>query len=60
MSLTDCQRESTASIKNTPLVYAQASPPRTQNIVEIDCRGLEFIEFKADVRPQMSQQMSWY
>lgn len=54
-SLTHVQRESTASIKDSLRVYPQASPPRTQNIIDIDCRGLEFIEFKADVRLQVSQ-----
>lgn len=45
------QRESTASIKNTPQIYSQTSPPRAQAIIEIDCRGLEFVEFKSDVFP---------
>lgn len=43
------QRESTASIKNTPHLYSQSSPPKKHNIIEIDCRGLEFTEFKSDV-----------
>lgn len=47
--LTVSKRESTAMIKNAPKIYAQASPPQRQNIIEIDCRGLEFIEFKSDV-----------
>ncbi|MCJ1290170.1 hypothetical protein MMC34_001706 [Xylographa carneopallida] len=43
-----CKRESTATIKAPASSYQQASPPRRQNIVEFDCRGLEFVEFKAD------------
>ena len=48
-SLTLDQRESTATIKNPPRAYTHASPPKKQNIIEFDCRGLEFIEFKSDV-----------
>ena len=36
-------------MKNPPKVYQHASPPTKQNIVEFDCRGLEFTEFLADV-----------
>lgn len=43
------QRESTATIKAPPTPYQHASPPKRQKIVEFDCRGLEFTEFKADV-----------
>jgi len=43
------QRESTATIKAPPSSYQHASPPKRQNVVEFDCRGLEFTEFKADV-----------
>lgn len=43
-----CKRESTATIKNAPVSYVQSSPPKRQNIVEFDCRGLEFTEFIAD------------
>ena len=46
----DRKRESTASIKSSPNAYAQSSPPKLQTILEFDCRGLEFVEFKADVR----------
>lgn len=48
------QRESSATIKAPPASYQQASPPKPQNIIEIDCRGLEFTEFKADVRLYLS------
>ncbi|MCJ1438524.1 hypothetical protein MMC27_007914 [Xylographa pallens] len=41
-------RESTATIRAPASSYQQASPPKRQNIVEFDCRGLEFVEFKAD------------
>jgi len=30
-------------------VYEQNSPAKIKNIIEIDCRGLEFTEFRADV-----------
>lgn len=43
-----CKRESTATIKNPPRAYTHASPPKKQNIIEFDCRGLEFTEFKSD------------
>ncbi|KAI9651419.1 MAG: hypothetical protein M1829_003020 [Trizodia sp. TS-e1964] len=43
-----CKRESSASIKTSPAPYVHDSPPKRQNIIEIDCRGLEFTEFKAD------------
>ncbi len=43
------KRESTATIKNPPCPYVRNSPPTRQNIIEFDCRGLEFTEFKADV-----------
>ncbi|CAD6569784.1 MAG: hypothetical protein ASARMPRED_003145 [Alectoria sarmentosa] len=42
------KRESTATIKNPPLAYTHASPPKKQNVIEFDCRGLEFTEFKSD------------
>ncbi|MCJ1413995.1 hypothetical protein MMC32_000320 [Xylographa parallela] len=43
-----CKRESTATIRAPASSYKHASPPKIQNIVEFDCRGLEFVEFKAD------------
>ena len=56
MLLTWDQRESTATIKNPPQAYTHASPPKRQKIIEFDCRGLEFVEFKSDVgrgRPRL-------
>lgn len=44
------KREATASIREAPHAYIHSELPRTTNIIEIDCRGLEFVEFKADVR----------
>ncbi|MCJ1258108.1 hypothetical protein MMC24_005938 [Lignoscripta atroalba] len=41
-------RESSATIKAPANAYTHASPPRRQKVVEFDCRGLEFTEFKAD------------
>lgn len=46
------QRESSATIKTAPASYEQNSPAKAKNIIEIDCRGLEFTEFKADVSGQ--------
>ncbi|MDI1486529.1 MAG: hypothetical protein OHK93_005760 [Ramalina farinacea] len=43
-----CKRETSATIKGPPNPYIQASPPVLHNIIEIDCRGLEFTDFKAD------------
>ncbi|KAL8824098.1 MAG: hypothetical protein Q9191_005300 [Dirinaria sp. TL-2023a] len=43
-----CKRESTANIKNAPTAYSQMIPPKAQNIIEFDCRGLEFTEFKPE------------
>jgi hypothetical protein len=45
------QREHSANIKAAPATYEQSDPPKTVNIIEFDCRGLEFVEFKADVSP---------
>ena len=47
---TQGQRESTASIMGAPRTYDQSSPPQKQNIIDIDCRGLEFTEFQANVQ----------
>ena len=47
--LTCRQRESTAMIQGPPSAYAQGSPPAPGNIIKIDCRGLEVVDFKADV-----------
>ncbi|KAK6433886.1 hypothetical protein LTR95_009930 [Oleoguttula sp. CCFEE 5521] len=33
---------------DAPKSYPQQSPPKPQNIITFDCRGLEFVEFKAD------------
>jgi hypothetical protein len=43
------QRESSATITGPPAPYQQASPPTTQKIIEFDCRGCEFVEFKPEV-----------
>ncbi|KAH7133241.1 hypothetical protein B0J13DRAFT_96689 [Dactylonectria estremocensis] len=44
----NCKRESTASIKAAPVAYKQGEPPKSQKIIEFDCRGLEFTEFKPE------------
>lgn len=43
------QREHSANIKAAPATYERTDPPKMKNILEFDCRGLEFVEFKADV-----------
>ena len=48
LTTTSHQREHSANIKDAPIPYALSSPPKIINIIEIDCRGLEFIEFKPD------------
>jgi hypothetical protein len=42
------QREHSASIKEAPKPYAHSDNPKAQKIIEFDCRGLEFVEFKPD------------
>ncbi|KAF4979712.1 hypothetical protein FZEAL_4140 [Fusarium zealandicum] len=44
----NCKRESSASIKMAPAPYEQTEPAKPQKIIEFDCRGLEFTEFKAE------------
>ncbi|KIX10437.1 uncharacterized protein Z518_01519 [Rhinocladiella mackenziei CBS 650.93] len=44
----NCKRESSATIKAAPTAYEPNSPAKAKNIIEIDCRGLEFIDFKPD------------
>lgn len=48
--LTSHQRQHTANIMEAPKAYLQQSPAKPTNVIVIDCRGLEFTEFKADVR----------
>ncbi|KAK3203971.1 hypothetical protein GRF29_106g1241701 [Pseudopithomyces chartarum] len=44
----NCKREHSANIKAAPATYEQSDPPKTVNLLELDCRGLEFTEFKAE------------
>ncbi|OCK86458.1 hypothetical protein K432DRAFT_341288 [Lepidopterella palustris CBS 459.81] len=44
----NCKREHSANITTPPASYPLSSPPKAQNIITFDCRGLEFTEFKAD------------
>ena len=43
------EREHSATIKDKPVAYEESSSQKAKNIIEMDCRGLEFVEFKADV-----------
>jgi hypothetical protein len=47
------QRESSATIKAAPVSYEQTEPAKAKNILEMDCRGLEFTDFKPDVRSSL-------
>jgi hypothetical protein len=47
------QRESSASIKAAPVPYDRSEPPKPHKILEFDCRGLEFTEFKPEVRSKV-------
>lgn len=44
------QRESSASIKAAPVAYQQSEPAKPHKMIEFDCRGLEFTEFKPEVK----------
>ncbi|KXL46457.1 hypothetical protein M433DRAFT_65643 [Acidomyces richmondensis BFW] len=44
----NCKREHSANIVEAPIAYSQHSPPQPRNIITLDCRGLEFVEFKPD------------
>ncbi|PSK59266.1 hypothetical protein B9Z65_3590 [Elsinoe australis] len=44
----NCKREHTANIVDAPKPYETQSPAKAVNIITFDCRGLEFVEFKAD------------
>lgn len=50
------QKTHSASITTGPHAYQIPENPKnkTQKIIELDCRGLEFTEFKADVRDFLS------
>lgn len=43
------QRESSATIKDAPKPYEQSEPAKSRPILEFDCRGLEFTDFKPEV-----------
>jgi hypothetical protein len=49
------QRESSASIQAAPISYERSEPPKAQKILEFDCRGLEFTEFKPEVGCMISE-----
>ncbi|KAK6531812.1 hypothetical protein TWF694_002979 [Orbilia ellipsospora] len=44
----NCKREHSANIKSNATPYPQSSPAKRQNIIELECRGLEFLEFKPE------------
>jgi Eukaryotic protein of unknown function (DUF866) len=48
LPLESTQREHSANIKDSPNPYELSSPPKRINVIELDCRGLEFVEFKPD------------
>ena len=49
MLMVENQREHTATIKDAPKTYPHSEPAKKINIINIDCRGLEFVEYKPDV-----------
>jgi hypothetical protein len=55
------QRTHSASILAAPKAYeAEAEGKKKgQKIIDIECRGLEFTEFKADVRPVLTPSFAW-
>ena len=55
---TSIQRESSATIKTAPVPYELGTPAKAKNLVQIDCRGLEFTDFKPDVGFNPSQGFS--
>jgi len=42
------QREHSANITGPPKAYEQSEPAKRVNILQFDCRGLEFTEFKPE------------
>ncbi|KAI5458043.1 hypothetical protein BGZ63DRAFT_363547 [Mariannaea sp. PMI_226] len=44
----NCKRESSANFKSSPTAYEQTEPAKPHKVIEFDCRGLEFIEFKPE------------
>ncbi|KAF4549143.1 Hypothetical protein D9617_23g005580 [Elsinoe fawcettii] len=44
----NCKREHSANITDAPKAYEAQSPAKAVNIIAFDCRGLEFVEYKAD------------
>jgi hypothetical protein len=43
------QRQHSATVLEGPKSYPQQEPAKAMNILTMDCRGLEFVDFKADV-----------
>lgn len=43
-----------------PKAYPQQEPAKAQNILLLDCRGLEFVEFKAEVCSRYPRQRRLY
>ncbi|KAK5165538.1 uncharacterized protein LTR77_009067 [Saxophila tyrrhenica] len=41
-------REHSANIIDAPKAYPQQDPAKAMNLITMDCRGLEFVEFRAD------------
>jgi hypothetical protein len=56
--MTLVQREHSANVKEAPKSYPQSEPAKKVNIMEFDCRGLEFVEFKADVSHSLARVQS--
>jgi hypothetical protein len=50
------QREHSANITEAPKAYPQQDPAKPMNVIVMDCRGLEFIEFKPEVGSSISMK----
>lgn len=56
----NCKRESSATIKAAPMSYEGGDMAKAKNIIEIDTRGLEFTEFRADVSTACRRRRAAY
>lgn len=55
----NCKREHSASIKEAPRKYEFSEPKKRQTVMEMDCRGLEFMEFRPEVSDS-ANGMGWH
>lgn len=53
------QKQASATVKMGPAPYPQSDPPKKVKILEVDCRGLELVSFKPEVRVKISEYLPW-